>query len=134
MLCGVCCLSLSAWQAGFYACWRRGWSGGQQDGDGNPERPRATPSYSYWALVIFLLAGTLLTPSVVLGGGYNTYDCGGDVIASYEAAGAHLAQNIPPGSSVYWKGSLSTVPLLYVPGIRIFPAQINDGYSFSTAR
>jgi hypothetical protein len=118
---GVVCLlaALLAW-----------WVRRQQACRQNGKALSIAPSYGYWALVIFLLAGTLLTPSAVLGGGYNTYDCNGDVIATYEAAGAHLAQNIPPGSLVYWKGSLSTVPLLYVPDIRIFPAQINDGYSF----
>jgi hypothetical protein len=30
---------------------------------------------------------------------------------------------------VYWK-ALSAVPLLYIDDIRIFPPQINDGYSY----
>jgi hypothetical protein len=86
-------------------------------------------SFGYTALVIFLAAGTLLSPARALGGGYGTYDCPGDVIASYAAAGNRLAEAIPTGSRVYWKGPLSAVPLLYVPGIKIYPAQINDGYS-----
>lgn len=98
------------------------------DGEMMTHSPR--PSYGYWAMVIFLVAGTLLAPTTVLGGGYTTYDCGEDVLSSYEAAGEHLAENIPPGSRVYWVGQLSTVPLLYVPGIRIYPAQINGDYSF----
>ncbi len=87
------------------------------------------PSYGYLALTIFLLLGTLFSASPVLAGGYSTYDCSQDVIAAHEAAGRRLAEAIPPGSSVYWKGPLSAAPLLYVPGIHIFPAQINDGYS-----
>jgi hypothetical protein len=73
--------------------------------------------------------GYLLSPTVLLGGGYNTYDCSGDVIRGYELAGEHLAQLIPPGSHVYWRGGNSAVPLLYVPGIEIYPAQINGDYS-----
>jgi hypothetical protein len=37
--------------------------------------------------------------------------------------------SIPPGSLVYWKGTLSAVPLLYVPNIRRYPSQINDVFS-----
>jgi hypothetical protein len=90
---------------------------------------RTIPSVGYLAMVIFLLLGSLLAPTAVLGGGYHTYDCSGDVIASYEEAGKHLANYIPAGSLVYWRGQLSAVPLLYLPDIRIFPPQINDGYS-----
>ena len=37
---------------------------------------------------------------------------------------------IPQGSVVYWDGGLSAAPLLYLPGVKIFPAQINSAYSF----
>jgi hypothetical protein len=87
-------------------------------------------SFGYWAIVMMLIAGTILTPTPLFGGGVFAYDCTGDVILSYEAAGKHLAENIPPGSSVYWKGGLSVVPLLYVPNIKIHPAQINGDYNF----
>jgi hypothetical protein len=110
-------------------------TGGAPASPGNPpvttpQARKARPSYGYWAMLTFLVAGTLLAPTIILGGGYTTYDCSDDVLASYEAAGKHLAENIPPGSRVYWNGQLSTVPLLYVPGIRIYPAQINGDYSF----
>ena len=88
------------------------------------------PSLGYWILLVFLLAGFLLSPTKLLGGGRNEYDCSGDMISSYQAAGNHLAEQIPPGSLVYWKGNLSTVPLLYVPDIKIYPSQINASYSF----
>jgi hypothetical protein len=87
-------------------------------------------AFGYTILVIFMLVGTLLTPTVILGGGYKTFDCGGDIISSYEAVGAHLAELIPPGSKVYWKGGLSFAPLLYAPGIMIYPPQVNGDYSF----
>jgi hypothetical protein len=89
----------------------------------------ARTSFGLWALAIFLALGYLLAPTALLGGGYTTYDCAGDVIQGYEAAGAHLASLIPPGSRVYWRGGNSTVPLLYLPDIEIFPAQINGDYS-----
>lgn len=79
-------------------------------------------------LTVFLLVGTGLTLLV----GLTPYerDCSGDVIASYEAGGARLAEAVPPGARVYWWGGLSAVPLLYIPEAQIFPAQVNDGYSY----
>jgi hypothetical protein len=82
------------------------------------------------ALVLFMVIGYIFTPTVVFGGGYNTYDCGGDVISSYEAAGRHLNAEIPAGSLVYWKGGNSIVPMLYLQDVEIYPAQINGDYSF----
>lgn len=87
-------------------------------------------TFGYWVLLIFLVVGTLLFPTQPLGGGYAFYECEGDVIQSYEQAGEHLAQVIPPGSKIYWKGGLSAVPLLYVPDIQIYPAQINGDYTY----
>ena len=81
-----------------------------------------------WSLA--LLAGLVLSPTAALGGGYRTYDCSGDVIAAYETAGAQLAAAIPPRARVYWGTGNSPVPLLYLPDIRIFPPQLNGGYSF----
>jgi hypothetical protein len=83
------------------------------------------------ALVILLLCGVALSPTLVLGGGDADPPCG-DVIASYETAGAHLASLVPSGSLVFWEGGLAPVPLLYLPGVRIFPPQLNDGYSHRT--
>ena len=90
-------------------------------------------SYGTIAQTTFLLAGILLTPSLPLSGGYQFYECNGDVIASYETAGEHLANLIPPGSSVYWDGGLSAVPLLYLNGVKIYPSQVNGNYSFNLA-
>lgn len=87
-------------------------------------------TFGYWVLVIFLLAGTLLFPTRALGGGDDFYECQGDVIQSYELAGEHLAQLIPPGSKIYWKGGLSAAPLLYIPDIQIYPAQLNGDYTY----
>jgi hypothetical protein len=89
-----------------------------------PKRP-----FAQWALIIFLLVGAVSAPTLAMGGGYRTYDCDKDVLQAYQLAGDHLAQLIPPGSSVYWRGRLSVAPLLYVPQIKIYPAQINGDYS-----
>jgi hypothetical protein len=87
-----------------------------------------SPSQAAGALLTFLILGTLVTFSV----GLSPYDrdCGWNVIASYEAGGEHLAEQVPPGSKVYWWGGLSAVPLLYIPNVDIYPPQINHGYSY----
>ena len=93
-------------------------------------------SFEFTAALIFLVAGTLLSPSLVLGGGRFAYDCSGDTIASYESTGAQLASLIPLGSKVYWdsgsSGSFVSTLLLYLPEIQIFPPQINGQFSFRT--
>jgi hypothetical protein len=86
--------------------------------------------YASLLIIVTLCLGFLLTPTVVLGGSYDLYDCTGDSLTAYEQAGSHLASTIPPGSLVYWKGSLSPAPLLYVPDIEIYPSQLNGDYSF----
>ncbi|HEY3310927.1 MAG TPA: glycosyltransferase family 39 protein [Anaerolineales bacterium] len=82
-----------------------------------------------WGLVVLLAAGSLLAPAPVLAGDYTTYDCSTDVIAAYEAAGARLAKSIPPGSKIYWAG-YSPASLLYLPDVKIYPAQLHGAYSF----
>lgn len=89
-------------------------------------------SFTMWALLITFALGALLSPTRLLGRGYTTFDCGGDIPAAYTQVGAYLASVIPPGSQVYWKGGLSVAPLLYVPGIQIYPAQVNGDYSYFT--
>jgi hypothetical protein len=101
--------------------WKRGKAGSNL---------RQTRSLGVLALVGFLLTGVLLTPTAALGSGFRTYDCGGDVIAAYESAGAALRREIPAGSSVYWQGGLSAVPLLYLPEVEIYPPQMFNGYTF----
>lgn len=85
-------------------------------------------SYARSLLPGFLVLGFLFTPWIA--GSESRPDCATDVIRQNEVVGGFLAANIPAGSLVYWDGGLSVVPLLYVPDIRIFPPQINDGYSF----
>lgn len=89
-----------------------------------------TTSLAYYSLVFLLLIGVLLTPTRYLGGGKINYDCSGNVFRTYREAGEYLAKVIPEHSSIYWKGGLSVVPLLYIRNIRIFPPQINADYSY----
>jgi hypothetical protein len=98
----------------------------------NKQRHRAGEQpyvFGYIAVIGFLLLGTVLTPTELLGGGFHTYDCTGNVLETYKAAGTRLAELVPPGSTAYWEGGLTAAPLLYAPEIRIFAPQINDGYS-----
>ena len=88
-----------------------------------------TVSFGAISLALLLFLGLIISPTVVLGAGYTNYDCSGNVIAAYEAAGAHLADLIPAHSTVYWQGSLSSAPLLYLDNPQILPAQINLDYT-----
>lgn len=94
--------------------------------------------YKFWKKKIknfgFALANAVLAFgflfSWLLAGSNRANQCNLDVIAAYEENGAHLARIIPPGSLVYWDGGLSVIPLLYIPGVRIFPSQLNQDYAF----
>jgi hypothetical protein len=86
-------------------------------------------STGWMALSIFLIVGLALTPTLILGAGYRNYDCSGDVIERFEQVGAQLASSVPPGSSVYWSGGNSAVPLLYLQDASIYPPQINSSYT-----
>jgi hypothetical protein len=80
-------------------------------------------------LAPFVLAlGIVVSP--ISHGSTAAKDCTSDVISDNERIGNYLKGIIPPGSLVYWNGGLSAAPLLYLPGVNIFPPQINDGYSF----
>lgn len=87
-------------------------------------------SFGYAVYVVGLITGWLLTPTQVLGGGFHTYDCGGNVIHAYEQVGNYLAEKIPAGSQVYWDGGSSPAPLLYIQPVGIYPPQINGIYTF----
>jgi len=80
------------------------------------------------SLLVFL--GAVLSPTRTLSGLDQKEACQSDVIASIEQVGMQLAKAIPPGKQVYWQGSLSAAPLLYLPKAEIYPPQLNDGYSY----
>jgi len=72
--------------------------------------------------------GLILSP--VLHAGGSRADCEQDMLYANEQLGAHLASVIPADSLVYWDGGLSFAPMVYVPQARVFPPQINDGYTY----
>lgn len=76
----------------------------------------------------FLISGFALSPLLHLGAG--RIDCQTDIIRDHEVLGDYLATIIPPDSLVYWDGGNAYTPMIYVPQARIFPPQINDGYTF----
>jgi hypothetical protein len=96
---------------------------------GNEEEKRNAPSIAYSVILCFLIVGIVLTPTFPLGGGPYAYDCSGDALSSYKTAGEHLARLIPPGSTVYWAGELSAVPLLYITDSQTFSPLIEGSYS-----
>jgi hypothetical protein len=101
----------------------------QRPPNGNAKRKNAI-DYAALAWLSVLVLALLLSPSPALGAGYAQYDCNSDVIASHKRAGEVLREYLEPSKLVYWLGGESAAPLLYVPGIEIFPTQLNDGYTF----
>jgi hypothetical protein len=86
------------------------------------------PGFAFILLNVFLAIGLLLSPLLQTGG--SRADCEQDILSANEKLGAHLASVIPADSLVYWDGGLSFTPMVYVPNMRIFPPQINDGYTY----
>ena len=87
--------------------------------------------YAVVVMILFVLAGSLLAPSRVLGGGNYIYDCDRDSLAAYEKTGRELAELLPVNSQVYWEVDSSAVSLLlYLPGVEIHPQQINGIYAY----
>jgi hypothetical protein len=82
---------------------------------------------SFFAASVLVLQ---LVISPVLHGSFAARDCSSDVILANEQIGRHLQGIIPRDNLVYWAGGLSAAPFLYLPGVNIFPPQINNGYSF----
>lgn len=93
------------------------------------QRRGRAAAYRTWSG--FLLLAFVFSPTVALGGGDETLDCGGNVPAAYAQAGAALAERIPAGSAVYYHAGNSPLLLLYLEDIAIFPPQLNNVFSFS---
>lgn len=87
-------------------------------------------SLGFVVLVAFFLVGAVLSPTKMLGGGKYADVCQSDVIASHEAVGNQLAELVPEGSLVYWQNDVSPLPLLYLPGRKFFPPQLNHWYTY----
>ena len=93
-------------------------------------RRKIPVSFSLITIAFFLICGTLLSPTPVLGGGFTQWDCTGNVIETYEQTGHQLAEIIPPGSTVYWDGGNAVAALLYVSDIQIHPQQLDGSWNY----
>ena len=92
-------------------------------------KQKADPNFTLTLVNSFLVTGLVLSPILHLG--ESRPDCSGtDIIRDHEELGAYLASVIPPDSLVYWDGGNAFTPMIYAPQARIFPPQINDGYTF----
>ncbi len=87
--------------------------------------------FGYLGLVSVLVLSVILSPSQLLGGMYNVYDCGPNAVQGYAQVGQYLAKIIPAGSKVYWESEDGALPLMYLSGIKLLPGQIFGQWSFS---
>ena len=87
-----------------------------------------SPGFALVAINSYLIAGIALSPVLHLG--ESRLDCKQDMILAHEQLGAYLSAVIPSNSLVYWDGGNAFTPMVYVPNARIFPIQINDGYTY----
>jgi hypothetical protein len=87
-------------------------------------------SFGTITVVVFMLAGIFFSPTIALGGGFDQWDCNMNVIKTYEQTGQFLASNLSPSDLVYWDGGNAVAILLYVPGIHIFPQQLDDRWNY----
>jgi len=95
-------------------------------------RKKVAPFYSWGTIIsiVFLLMGAVLSPSLALGGGFNQWECNGNVIKTYEQAGQYLTSVLSPGDLIYWDGGNAIAVLLYTPGKRIHPQQLDWQWNY----
>lgn len=92
------------------------------------QNTQKSPGFAFVAINSYLVIGLLLSPVLHLG--ESSLDCNQDMILAHEQLGAYLSSVIPANSLVYWDGGNAFTPMVYVPQVRIFPIQINDGYTY----
>lgn len=95
-------------------------------------KPAKVFSLAGRALLAFLAIGFILAPTPLLSLGDMTLQCGGNLIATYDQVGAQLSALMRPGERLYYRGPNSPAILLYLPAVQIYPAQLNNVFSFST--
>ena len=81
-------------------------------------------------ITIFFILAFLLTPSRILGRGNYEPICDFDIIQANESVGEYFDNIIPQGSQVFWFSNNSPVPLLYLNDIKIYPAQLDQNFTF----
>jgi hypothetical protein len=93
------------------------------------------PSRGTYALVNSTLVGCLLVGSVLpfsVHWASRNRECATRFLTYYEEAGRTLADLIPPGSQLYWRGSGRQLAfMLYVDHVKIFPPQIHAGAGYA---
>jgi hypothetical protein len=98
----------------------------------SPDRKAAARRLGFSALNLLLIAAFVLSPTIILGKGNDFFYCGDtNVLQSYKEAGDYLASVIPTGSKIYWDGRLAAI-FLYVPGVMVYPPQLNHVHSYFT--
>lgn len=85
-------------------------------------------SYGNLILAILFLITLVLSPTIILGNGNAFYNCGEGTLQSYADAGAQIRSVIGSDSMIYWQGRSDAI-FLYLPGVRIYPAQLNHTHS-----
>lgn len=83
------------------------------------------------ALQVSFAAVFMLSPTMFGGNASFAYQCQNNVFNSINQAGATLRELIPPGSSVDWRGTDTSILLLYPHNLTIYPPEINNYYSYS---
>ncbi len=89
-------------------------------------------SYSY-VLTFTFIFGTFLSPTKILGGGYDYYACTPRTIDQYENAVNLISGFVESGDRVFWIGKDTQAVLLGLEGeknIQIYPQQLNSIHSF----
>jgi len=92
------------------------------------KKTQNSAKFALIAINSYLIVGLLLSPILHLG--ESSINCRQDMILAHEQLGAYLSEIIPSNSLVYWDGGNAFTPMVYVPNVRIFPVQINDGYTY----
>ncbi|MCJ7622453.1 MAG: hypothetical protein MUO76_03040 [Anaerolineaceae bacterium] len=87
-------------------------------------------SLPYYALSSILIFGFIFSPTKIIAGGIYPNICDFDVIRANESVGHHIERVIPPGSVVFWHSNNSPTPLLYLQDIEIFPAQLDQDFTY----
>jgi len=86
--------------------------------------------FGIYSIITLIIIGIIFSPTPILSADGEQVSCQEDILSSIEEAGRYLDKTIPDGSLIYWAGSDSAVPLLYINHAEIFPAQLNNGYSY----
>jgi hypothetical protein len=97
------------------------------------EENRKTRQILPQLMIIFLVVGTVLSPTEFYGGGWNFYDCRDGVFDSYQEAANEISKYVEKGDLVFWIGVDTQSVLLELSELRsfqIYPQQLNAMNTF----